>query len=506
MIKSLHPQTLSRRRPSRRRNTWPRPHVHIRHLKKNLPSIHLQSSLPGPESRRLMQRRMKEIPHSVGQMTPLFIREAHGALVTDVDGNILIDFAGGIGALNVGHNHPDVVAAIQAQLPKHLHSCFHVEMYEPYLQLAEKLNRIVPVPRPCKTALFNSGAEAVENAVKIARHHTGRPAIVAFEHAFHGRTLLAMSLTSKVHPYKAGFGPFAPEIYRLPYPSLYHRPRGLPEKRHLENCIHDLHEFFKLQVEPERVAAVLVEMQTGEGGFIPLPPDYLHALARFCGEHGILLIADEVQTGFGRTGRMFACEHYDVTPDLLVMAKSLGGGMPLSAVTGTARIMDNPPPGGIGSTYGGHPLSCVAALAAIEVIEKEHLCRRAAHLGAVLQSRLLKLRKTHPEIGDVRGLGAMVGIEFVKDPDSREPHPALARSVIQECLKHGLILLSCGVHGNILRTLMPLVLTDAQLEESLEILENAIRKICHETTRSSRGRGHHRPGHRLGLAPLLARS
>lgn len=506
MIKNLHPQTLSRRGPSRRRNTWPRPHVRLRQFEKNPPSVRLHSSIPGPESRRLMHRRMKEIPQSLGQMTPLFIREAQGALVTDVDGNVLLDLAGGIGALNVGHNHPDVVAAIHEQLPRHLHSCFHVEMYEPYVRLAEKLNRIVPVPRPCKTALFNSGAEAVENAVKIARHYTGRPAIVAFEHAFHGRTLLAMSLTSKVRPYKAGFGPFAPEIYRLPYPNLYRRPQGLSEKRFLGTCIRNLHDFFKLQVEPERVAAVVAEMQTGEGGFIPMPPDYLHALARFCGEHGILLIDDEVQTGFGRTGRMFACEHYDVVPDLMVMAKSLGGGMPLSAVTGPARIMDNPPPGGIGTTYGGHPLSCVAALAAIEAIEKGDLCRRAEHLGSVFRSRLLKLRQACPQIGDVRGLGAMVGIEFVKDAETREPHPALARNIIQESLRHGLILLSCGVHGNILRTLMPLVLSDAQLNEALDIFENAIRKNCHETARPSRRRGHHRPGHRLGLARFLPRA
>jgi len=465
--------------------------------------VRMYTPVPGPVATRLLRRRMKEIPRSLHQMAPLFIREAHGALVTDVDGNVLIDFAGGIGALNTGHTHPAVTAALRAQGPHYLHSCFHVSMHEPYLRLAGKLNRMVPVPKPCKTAFFNSGAEAVENAVKIARCATGRPAIVAFEHAFHGRTLLAMSLTSKVNPYKAGFGPFAPEIYRLPFPSPYHRPRGMSEKTYTDHCIHGLRDFFRLHIEPSRVAAVIVEIQLGEGGFIPLPPAYARALADFCHEHGILMIVDEVQTGFARTGRMFACEHYGLHPDLVTMAKSLGGGMPLSAVTGKAAIMDSPQSGGIGGTYGGHPLSCVAALASIEVIEKEKLCARARLLGSRVKARLRHLATAIPAIGDVRGLGAMVGIEFVKDPRTREPDPEALRNIIHYSLQHGLILLGCGVDGNILRTLMPLTITDRQLEEALNILGAAIRHSCHETTHHPRGRRNHRPRHRLGLDTIL---
>lgn len=465
--------------------------------------VRMCTAVPGPAATRLFRRRMKEIPRSLHQMAPLFIREAHGALVTDVDGNVLIDFAGGIGALNTGHTHPSVTAALQAQLPHLLHSCFHTGMHEPYIMLAEKLNRIVPVPKPCKTAFFNSGAEAVENAVKIARRATGRPAIVAFEHAFHGRTLLAMSLTSKVKPYKSGFGPFAPEIYRLPFPSPYHRPRGMSVKAYVDHCIHGLRDFFRLHVEPSRVAAVLFELQLGEGGFIPLPPAYVRALADFCHEQGILVIADEIQTGFARTGRMFACEHYGLHPDLITLAKSLGGGMPLSAVTGRAALMDSPQPGGIGGTYGGHPLSCVAALASIGVIEKEKLTARARTLGSRVKARLRHLARTIPSIGDVRGLGAMVGIEFVKDPVTREPDPESLRNIIHCALQHGLVLLGCGVDGNILRTLMPLTITDRQLEEALNILEAAIRQCCHETTRHPRGRGHHRTRHRLGLDTIL---
>lgn len=464
--------------------------------------VRMITPVPGPVAIRLSRRRMREIPRSLHQMVPLFIREAHGALVTDVDGNVLIDFAGGIGALNTGHTHPAVTAALRFQLPRLLHSSFHTGMHEPYIMLAEKLNRIVPVPKPCKTAFFNSGAEAVENAVKIARRATGRPAIVAFEHAFHGRTLLAMSLTGKANPYKSGFGPFAPEIYRLPFPSVYHRPRGMSAKTHTDRCIRGLRDFFRIHTDPSQVAAVIVEMQLGEGGFIPLPPAYARALADFCHEHGILLVVDEVQTGFARTGRMFACEHYGIHPDLVTMAKSLGGGMPLSAVTGRAAIMDSPQSGGIGGTYGGHPLSCAAALASIGAIEKEKLCARARLVGSRVKARLRHLARAFPAIGDVRGLGAMVGVEFVRDPRTREPDPEALRNVIHHALQHGLILLGCGVDGNILRTLMPLTITDRQLEEALGILEAAIRHSCHETSRHPRGGGHHRPRHRLGLDPI----
>jgi 4-aminobutyrate aminotransferase / (S)-3-amino-2-methylpropionate transaminase / 5-aminovalerate transaminase len=426
-------------------------------------SIALKTSVPGPRSVSLMERRGREIPSGVSNSAPIFIDHASGALLTDVDGNVLIDFAGGIGTLNVGHCNPEVVAAATQQMQKLTHGCFSVMMYESYLLLAEKLNRITPGSFAKKTMLANSGAEAVENAVKIARHHTKRSGIVVFEHAFHGRTLLTMSMTSKVKPYKFGFGPFAPEIYRLPFPYEYRNPEPV-----------DLEEFFSSHVASENVACVVLELVAGEGGFIVAPKETVAKLSQVCRKHGILLIIDEVQTGFARTGKLFACEHYGLEPDLIVMAKSLAGGLPLSAVTGRAEIMDSAQVGGLGGTFVGNPVSCAAALAAIDFIETRHLPERAAEIGKTVRNAFGEFAETNPGIGEVRGLGAMMAMEFVKDRKTKEPDKDRTNKIIRRCYENGVILIAAGTHGNVIRTLMPLVITDDQLQEGLEVLRHAI--------------------------------
>jgi 4-aminobutyrate aminotransferase/(S)-3-amino-2-methylpropionate transaminase len=425
--------------------------------------IQIKTAIPGPKSAALMERRGQAIPTGISNSSPIFVERAEGALLTDVDGNVYIDFAGGIGTMNVGHCNPEVVAAAKAQAEKLTHACFSVTMYENYVRLAEKLNRITPGDFPKKTMFANSGAEGVENAVKIARHHTKRSGIVVFEHAFHGRTLLTMSMTSKVKPYKFGFGPFAPEIYRLPFPYEYRNAEAV-----------DLDDFFSSHVAPENVACVVMELVLGEGGFVPAPKDYVKKLEQVCRKHGILLVIDEVQTGFGRTGKMFACEHYDLQPDLMVMAKSLAGGFPLSAVTGRANIMDSAQVGGLGGTYVGNPVSCAAALAAVEFLEKNHIPDRAAEIGGTVRKRFLQFYETNPFIGDVRGLGAMMAMEFVKDRTGKEPDKELTTRIIKRCCESGLILIAAGTYGNIIRTLMPLVITNEQLEEGLEVMEHAL--------------------------------
>jgi len=437
-------------------------------------SILLRTKIPGPNSQRLIRERERHVPRAVFQVAPLFVAHAHGAVVEDVDGNCFLDFAGGLGALNAGHTPLTVVEAVKHQADKSLHTCFHVAMHKPYVDLARKLNAITPGSHAKKTLFVNSGAEAVENAVKIARYHAKRPAIIAFEHGYHGRTLLAMSLTSKVKPYKFGFGPFAPEIHRLPYPYVYRRPKGMSEKSYLEACLDHTREFFKTHVASESVAAVVFELVTGEGGFIVMPREYVRGLAEICREHKILLIVDEVQTGFGRTGLMFACEHYGLVPDLMTMAKSLASGLPLAAVTGRSEIMESVHVGGLGGTFGGNPVSCAAALATIQLIESMHLRARAREIGARVQSRLANLRKRCRWIGDVRGLGAMVGIELVKSRLSREPDPELAARVVKACAERGLLILSAGAHGNIIRTLMPLCISNTQLDEGLETLAGVL--------------------------------
>jgi 4-aminobutyrate aminotransferase / (S)-3-amino-2-methylpropionate transaminase / 5-aminovalerate transaminase len=440
-----------------------------------MPHVSLRTSFPGPKSTELAKQRQEHIPQSVFQTAPIFVAKAHGALVEDVDGNIFIDFAGGLGCLNAGHTPETVVAAVKAQADKFLHTCFHVGMNEPYLNLAKKLNQITPGKHAKKTMFVNSGAEAVENAVKIARNYTKRQAVIAFEHGFHGRTLLTMSLTSKVKPYKLNFGPFAPEVYRLPYPYTYRRPQGISEKDFIKDQLKNVETFFKTFVAPETVAAIIFELVTGEGGFIVMPPEYLEGLAKICQSHGILLIADEVQTGFARTGKLFASDHYPTfTPDILTMAKSLSSGMPLGAVTGRAEIMDSIHVGGCGGTFGGNPLSCAAALATIDEIESKKLSERSQQIGDKFVKALKALQGKCPWIGEVRGLGAMVGIELVKSAETKEPNPELTAKVCKTCWEKGLMILSAGAHGNVVRTLMPLPITDDQFEEGLAILTSAL--------------------------------
>jgi len=432
-------------------------------------SIRLKTALPGPRSQELAARRNEAVPRGIGHSTPLYAESARGALLTDVDGNVLIDFAGGIGTLNAGHANPEAIRAASAQLQKFAHTCFSVAPYEGYVALAEKLNRITPGAFPKKTMLANSGAEALENAVKIARHATGREAAVVFEHAFHGRTLLTMSMTSKVRPYKLGFGPFAPEVYRLPFPYEYrgHYAGAAAATRSLE-------EFFKTQVSADNVACVVIELVLGEGGFVVAPREYVDALARICKDNGILLVADEVQTGFGRTGRMFASEHYALEPDILTMAKSLGAGFPISAVTGRAEIMDSAQVGGLGGTYAGNPVSCAAALAAVEFIERERLPERAVAIGKIVGERFRAFVDRFPFVGDARGIGAMRALELVKDKAGKEPDKDRTDRVMRKACEGGLILVGAGTYGNVIRTLMPLVITDDELEEGLDVLDHAL--------------------------------
>ena len=437
-------------------------------------AIRLKTELPGPRSRALMERRAAAVPRGPLQATPLFIEEAKGAVIVDVDGNRLLDFAGGIGCLNVGHANRDVVRAIREQAERFTHGCFHVTPYESYVRLAERMNALVPGAFAKKTMLANSGAEAVENAVKIARAATGRPAVIAFEDGFHGRTLLALTLTSKVHPYKAGFGPFAPEVYRAPYPYSYRCPYGTSHASCTGHCIEAVEEMFKRHVAADQVAAIIVEPVLGEGGFVVPPADWLPRLRELTERHGILLIADEVQTGFGRTGRMWAVEHSGVVPDILIAAKSLAGGMPLSSITGRAEVMDAAGPGGLGGTFGGNPVAVAAAHAVLDVMETGELQARALRIGETFAARARSWRDRFEIVGDVRGIGAMWAVELVKDRASRAPAKEETSAVAQRCWQRGLVTITAGTYGNVIRTLMPLVVSDSELEEGLDVLESAL--------------------------------
>jgi 4-aminobutyrate aminotransferase/(S)-3-amino-2-methylpropionate transaminase len=403
-------------------------------------------------------------------MLQVYADRASNAEIWDVEGRRYIDFASGIAVLNTGHLHAKVQAAINAQMARLSHACFQVTPYENYVALAERLNDLVPGPAPKKTIFLTTGAEAIENAIKIARHHTQRSAVIAFSGGFHGRTLACMSLTGKVQPYKAGFGPMLPEVYHAPFPIDYH---GVSTAQALAG----LEQLFKADVDPARVAAIIVEPVQGEGGFYVAPPEFLRALRSICDTHGILLIVDEIQTGFARTGRMFAIEHSGVEPDLVTLAKSLAGGVPLAAVTGKAAIMDSPPPGGLGGTYAGSPLGCAAGLAVLEVIESEQLCARAVRVGAAVRARLTDLQSRWPCIGDVRGVGAMVAMELVKDRRPDAPDAELTKALVQAAGRRGLVLLSCGVYANVIRFLMPLTIPDAELAEGLAILEAALEDV-----------------------------
>jgi len=440
-------------------------------------TIQLITSVPGPKSKELGARREAAIPRGLAHSTPIYVAKAEDAWLEDVDGNRYIDFAGGIGCVNVGHRRAPVVAAVRKQLDRYLHTCVQVTPYEDYVALAERMNRVTPGKFPKKTLFMNSGAEAVENAVKIARAHTGRAGIIAFEDAFHGRTLMTLALTSKTHPYKAGFAPFPGDIYRVPYAYCYRCSYSLKYPSCDLYCARHLEDTFKRVVASEDVAAVIAEPVLGEGGFVVPPPDYYRVLVDLCHKHGILFIADEVQSGFGRTGKLFASEHYGIEPDLMVTAKSLGGGLPLAAVTGRAEIMDAPGPGGLGGTFAGNPLSCAAALAVLDLLEKENLLARANQLGDRFQKRAREWQNRWPLIGDVRGLGGMQAIELVKSRDRREPAKEETKEVTEYCYQHGLITISAGSYGNVLRALVPLVMTDDQMDEGLAVLEAALTHV-----------------------------
>lgn len=415
----------------------------------------------------LWQLRERYVPRGVAQAHPVFVARAEGVRIWDVDGREYLDFAGGIGVMNVGHGHPRVLQAVRAQLERFTHVCFQVTPYEAYVRLAERLAKLTPGDFSKKTLFLTTGAEAVENAVKIARAYTGRQAVVALTHSFHGRTLLGMSLTGKASYYKQNFGPFAPEVYHAPAPYPY---RGVSDTMALEG----LRELFRTVVDPERVAALIVEPVLGEGGFIPLSETYLREIREITSSHGILLIADEIQSGFGRTGRMWAVEHSGVVPDLLTFAKSVAAGLPLSGVVGRAEVMDAPKPGGLGGTYAGNPLACAAGLAVLDVFQEDGLLERGQALGELLWKALQALQTRFPQVGEVRGLGPMVALELVRDPHSKEPAPDLAQKVLEAAREEGLILLKAGMYGNVIRILVPLTAAPGDVEEGLRRLEAAL--------------------------------
>jgi 4-aminobutyrate aminotransferase / (S)-3-amino-2-methylpropionate transaminase / 5-aminovalerate transaminase len=429
--------------------------------------IELRTEVPGPRSREICERHERVVARPLALSFPIVVESARGVTLTDVDGNTFIDFTGGIGSLNVGHSHPAVVAAAQEQLERFSHTDYTVVPYEVYVTLAERLAARAPIAGPVKAAFFNSGAEAIENAVKLARSHTKRPAVIAFEGGFHGRTLMALSLTSKAKPYKAGLGPFAPEVYRAPFPYPY---RGITT----EDALAALERTLVAHVAPMEVAAIVLEPVQGEGGFVVAPPEFLRGVRRICDEHGIVLVVDEVQTGFGRTGRFFGLEHSGVEADLVAVAKSIAMGLPLSGVLGRAEIMDAPGPGALGGTYVGNPVAQAAALAVLDVIDEEGLVDRSAAIGETMRARMLGWQERRPAIGEVRGLGSMLALELVSDPGARTPAPELAGAVVDAALARGLLLITCGLHGNCIRVLVPLTIADAELEEALEVWEEAL--------------------------------
>ena len=430
-------------------------------------AISLRTEIPGPRSREILAREAQAVARALIVHAPVVAAEARGSTITDVDGNTFIDFVGGVGVANVGHGHPRVLQAIAEQTERFLHTDFTVVAYEPYVELAERLGALVPITGDIRAAFFNAGTEAVENAVKLARLHTGRTAVIAFEGAFHGRTLLALTMTSKTHPFKTGLGPFAPEVYRAPYPSAYRGPDA-------ETALATLERMFAAHVAAEDVAAIVFEPQLGEGGFVPAPERFVAGLRAICDRYGIVLVADEVQTGFGRTGRMFAMEHFEVEPDLVVVAKSIAGGLPLSGVVGRVEIMDDAHAGAIGGTFIGNPVALSAAGAVLDVFEEERLVERAVSIGETMRARMLEWQGRWAQVGDVRGLGAMLAIELVEDRDSKAPAPMLAAAVIDEALQRGLMLLKAGVYANCIRVLCPLTISDAELGEGLDVWEEGL--------------------------------
>ena len=431
----------------------------------------------GPQTQALLQKKQQFVSQGISNLAPIFVESAKGAVIRDIDRNVFIDLYGGIGVINAGHCPESVVEAIKAQADKLLHSCFMVSMYDSYVELAEKLTRITPGNYAKKAMLVNSGAEAVENAVKIARAATGKPGVIAFEAGYHGRTLLTMTLTSKVKPYKHQFGPFAPEIYKIPSAYCY---RCIYKSTYPEcglHCLEAFERFFISEVAPDNIAAMIIEPVQGEGGFIVPPQEFLPGLKQICEQNEILFIADEVQTGFARTGKMFAVEHYGVVPDLITLAKGIASGMPLSAVVGKAEIMDAPTPGRVGGTYGGNPVACAAALATLELMAQEELCVRAENIGATIRGRMQQLQQRYPQIGDIRCLGAMVAIELVKDPKTKAPAKDEVGQIIQACFKRGVLTMGAGIFGNVIRFLPPLVISDSQLAAALDLFELAVAEV-----------------------------
>ena len=430
-------------------------------------AIDIRTEIPGPASREILERKARVVAEPLSVYLPVVVAEAHGALLTDVDGNTFVDFTGGVGCMNVGHSHPRVVEALQEQVARFTHTDFTIVPYESYVGLAERLAALTPISGEVRAAFFNSGAEAVENAVKFARAYTRRPAVIAFDGGFHGRTLLALSLTSKTHPYKAGLGPFAPEIYRVPFADPY---RGLDAEAALEA----LESAFRTRVSADEVAAIVFEPVQGESGFIVPPRGFVQGLRRISHEHGIVLVADEVQTGYCRTGRFFAMEHFGVEPDLVTAAKSIAAGLPLSGVLGRAEIMNAPGENAVGGTYVGNPVAIAAAHAVLDVIEEEGLVERAQAIGETIRARMESWRERFAPVGDVRGLGAMLAIELVSDRATKTPDPALATAVVEAAAARGLLLLKAGLHGNCIRVLVPLVISEAELDEALGVWEEAL--------------------------------
>ncbi|NHN56433.1 4-aminobutyrate--2-oxoglutarate transaminase [Calidifontibacter sp. DB0510] len=429
----------------------------------------LRTSIPGPRSQTLAERRAAAVAAGVGSTMPVYAARAGGGVIEDVDGNLLIDLGAGIAVTTVGASHPKVVEAVQRQVAEFTHTCFMITPYEGYVAVAEKLAELTPGDHAKKSALFNSGAEAVENAIKIARHATGRTAVVAFDHAYHGRTNLTMALTAKAMPYKKGFGPFASDIYRVPMSYPFRDPSGMTGEQAAQRAI----TLADKAVGADQIAAVIIEPIQGEGGFIVPAPGFLAAVAAWCRDNGIVFIADEVQAGFARTGAWFACDHEDVVPDLVTTAKGIAGGMPLAAVTGRAELMDAVHAGGLGGTYGGNPVACAAALGAIEAMEADGMLQRAEQIGAVIRSTLEAAQQSQPAIGDIRGRGAMMALELVQ-PGTQEPDAALAAAVAKKCHEQGVVVLTCGTFGNVIRLLPPLTISDELLAEGLQILTEAL--------------------------------
>ena len=441
--------------------------------------INLKSPIPGPKSQQVLERRKNSMPAGLAKSTEVVIDHAEGGIVYDVDGNSLLDFAGGIGMLNVGHRPELVVNAMKEQLDKYLHICTLVATPEPYVELAELLNEITPGNFQKKTILANSGSEAVENAVNVARYYTKRSAVICFEAGYHGRTLLTLSLTSKYGLFKKGFGPFVSDIFRLPAPNVYRRPKQMNEEEYIDFCITQFDQQMISQIDPSSVAAIIIEPIQGEGGFIEMPKRFLEKLRTTCDQHGIVLIFDEIQCGASRTGKFFACEHTGVVPDLICMAKSIGAGMPVSAVTGKAAIIDAPHLGGVGGTYGGNPVACVAAIEAVKILRSPEFLKRTNEVGELIRITLEEWKSKYKYLGDVRGVGAMRLVEFVKDRNTREPDADLTLEVIKDAVSKGVILIRAGLFSNCIRLLPPIVMNDEQLREGLGVLEGAINR-AHE--------------------------